>query len=66
MMSLMLKNVCCAYRETVVKLCSLKSTQEFIREADFYVYQAIVELLLPDVLRPIPSNNELLKLCALT
>jgi hypothetical protein len=37
-------------------ICHMKAVQEFVKEVDYMLYQKIVNILLPDVLRPIPSN----------
>lgn len=38
------------------RLCQLDVVQQFIRQVDFAFYQNLVEVLIPDVLRPIPST----------
>lgn len=43
------------YRSKLYKLCTVQPIQVFILEVDFVFYQNVVEVLLPDVLRPIPS-----------
>ncbi|XP_044742805.1 DNA-binding protein RFX2 isoform X2 [Chrysoperla carnea] len=37
-------------------LCTLEPIQEFMRQVDIQFYQNLVQVLLPDVLRPIPSS----------
>ena len=37
-------------------LCTYEPVQKFVRRADYAFYQALVEVLIPDVLRPIPSE----------
>lgn len=44
------------YRPKLVLLCTVKEVQDYIRETDFQFYQNIVGILVPDVLRPIPSE----------
>ena len=43
-------------KEKLHKLAGLAEVQEFVKEADYSFYQALVEVLVPDVLRPIPSK----------
>lgn len=43
-------------KEKLLKLAALSEVQEFVKEADYSFYQALLELLVPDVLRPIPSK----------
>lgn len=38
------------------RLCQLDVVQQFIRQVDFAFYQNLVDVLIPDVLRPIPST----------
>ncbi|XP_026473296.1 transcription factor RFX3-like isoform X2 [Ctenocephalides felis] len=42
-------------KSKLYKLCTVQPIQVFILEVDFVFYQNVVEVLLPDVLRPIPS-----------
>lgn len=35
---------------------SYEPLQQWVRKADYTFYQALVEVLIPDVLRPIPSK----------
>uniref|UniRef100_T1JBB3 RFX-type winged-helix domain-containing protein n=1 Tax=Strigamia maritima TaxID=126957 RepID=T1JBB3_STRMM len=37
-------------------LCSTDPVQQFVRKSDYHFYQNLVEILIPDVLRPIPSS----------
>lgn len=37
-------------------LCALEPVQVFMRQVDMQFYQNLVQVLLPDVLRPIPSS----------
>ena len=37
-------------------LCQCNAVQQFIKNVDFQFYQNMVDVLLPDVLRPIPSS----------
>lgn len=37
-------------------LCALEPVQAFMRQVDMQFYQNLVQVLLPDVLRPIPSS----------
>lgn len=34
----------------------MPAVQQYVRRSDYVFYQAIVEVLIPDVLRPIPSE----------
>lgn len=43
-------------KEKLLKLAEVPEVQEFVKEADYSFYQALVEVLVPDVLRPIPSK----------
>ncbi len=36
-------------------ICSLNNVQEFIRNADYQLYQQLVERLIADILSPMPS-----------
>ena len=40
----------------MMKLLHIKEVQIFIHEADFAVYQYLIDLLLPKVLKPIPNS----------
>lgn len=37
-------------------LCKCEAVQKFVRQTDYQFYQNLVEVLIPDVLRPIPSS----------
>lgn len=37
-------------------LCKYEPVQQFVRRADYQFYQNLVDVLIPDVLRPIPSS----------
>ncbi|XP_046388643.1 DNA-binding protein RFX2 isoform X6 [Ischnura elegans] len=37
-------------------LCKCPPVQDFVRRVDYHFYQNLVEVLIPDVLRPIPSS----------
>lgn len=39
----------------LIQLCQCKNIQEYIKSYDHMLYQGLVEVLIPDVLRPIPS-----------
>ncbi|KAL8598600.1 hypothetical protein ACOMHN_013483 [Nucella lapillus] len=43
-------------KEKMCLLCTYEPVQKFVRRADYAFYQALVEVLIPDVLRPIPSS----------
>lgn len=43
-------------KEKLLKLAAMPEVQEFVKEADYSFYQVLVEVLVPDVLRPIPSE----------
>lgn len=38
----------------------VESLQKYVRQADYAFYNVLVEILMPDVLRPIPSKYILL------
>ncbi|XP_043472783.1 DNA-binding protein RFX2 isoform X2 [Leptopilina heterotoma] len=38
------------------QMCKCSEVQDFIRQVDYNFYQNLVEVLMPDVLRPIPSS----------
>nr|XP_012559397.1 DNA-binding protein RFX2 isoform X2 [Hydra vulgaris] len=40
----------------LIVLCKYKPMQEFIKETDYLLYQKLVTLLVPDVLRAVPST----------
>lgn len=37
-------------------MCKCSEVQDFIRKVDYTFYQNLVEVLMPNVLRPIPSE----------
>ncbi|KAK7101164.1 DNA-binding protein RFX2-like isoform X3 [Littorina saxatilis] len=43
-------------KDKLCLLCTYEPVQKFVRRADYAFYQALVEVLIPDVLRPIPSS----------
>jgi len=43
------------FRSKLLILCDMPDIVQFIKEADFNFFQNIVHILMPDVLRPIPS-----------
>ena len=43
-------------KETLVALTNYKPIQEFVKESDYILYQRLVEILVPDVLRAVPSK----------
>ncbi|PAA57293.1 hypothetical protein BOX15_Mlig005903g1 [Macrostomum lignano] len=43
-------------KSKLLSLCELPSVQDFVRESDYAFYQSLVEVLIPNVLRPIPSS----------
>lgn len=47
-------------KETLVALSNYKPIQEFIKESDYILYQRLVEVLVPDVLRAVPSEFRVL------
>ena len=40
----------------LIVLCKYRPMQEFIKETDYLLYQRLVTLLVPDVLRAVPST----------
>lgn len=46
-------------KEKLLKLAAMTEVQEFVKEADYNFYQALVEVLVPDVLRPIPGRKRM-------
>lgn len=45
-------------QDTLFALCSMNAFQKYVCRADQAFYQALVEVLTPDVLRPIPSTYD--------
>ena len=43
-------------RSQMLALCMDEAVQNFIRHMDHQFYQNIVDVLIPDVLRPVPSK----------
>ena len=43
-------------REKLYLMCKYEPVQKYVRKSDYAFYQALVEVLIPDVLRPIPSK----------
>lgn len=43
-------------RDKLYAVSAYEPLQEYVRKADYAFYQALVEVLIPDVLRPIPSS----------
>lgn len=49
-------------REKLYAVSTYEPLQEYVRKADYAFYQALVEVLIPDVLRPIPSKFKIFSL----
>uniref|UniRef100_A0A8C8DW59 DNA-binding protein RFX2 n=1 Tax=Oryzias sinensis TaxID=183150 RepID=A0A8C8DW59_9TELE len=47
---------CSIPREKLVALCKYEPVRLWMRSCDHILYQALVEVLIPDVLRPVPST----------
>ncbi|XP_052245141.1 DNA-binding protein RFX2-like isoform X4 [Dreissena polymorpha] len=43
-------------KDKLYLLCKYEPVQNYVRKSDYMFYQALVEVLIPDVLRPIPSS----------
>uniref|UniRef100_W5LY24 DNA-binding protein RFX2 n=1 Tax=Lepisosteus oculatus TaxID=7918 RepID=W5LY24_LEPOC len=43
-------------RDTLIALCKYEPIKLWMRSCDHILYQALVEILIPDVLRPVPST----------
>lgn len=43
-------------KQKLFKLCQCEAVQTFLKQIDFQFYQNMVDVLIPDVLRPIPST----------
>ena len=43
-------------REKLYTMCRYEPVMNYVRKSDYMFYQALVEVLIPDVLRPIPSK----------
>lgn len=52
-------------KEKLYALCRSEVIQKYVRTCDYQMYQALVEVLIPDVLRPIPSKLPVM-CCAFT
>lgn len=50
-------------QDTLFALCSMNAFQKYVCRADQAFYQALVEVLIPDVLRPIPSAYDTVTFC---
>ena len=50
-------------RDKLFILCKYEPVRKYVRRSDYAFYQALVEVLIPDVLRPIPSKRFYLTLC---
>lgn len=44
------------FRTKLLLISKLRPVQEFVKRVDFLFYQNLVQVLIPDVLRPIPST----------
>lgn len=42
-------------KEKLFALCELPAVRQYVLESDYAFYQALVQVLIPDVLRPIPG-----------
>uniref|UniRef100_A0AAR2KYD8 DNA-binding protein RFX2 n=1 Tax=Pygocentrus nattereri TaxID=42514 RepID=A0AAR2KYD8_PYGNA len=42
--------------EKLIALCKFEPVKQWMRSCDHILYQALVEILIPDVLRPVPST----------
>ena len=42
-------------KDKLYAMGKIEAVQEYVKRSDFSFYQALVEVLIPDVLRPIPS-----------
>jgi len=43
-------------KEKLFALCELPAVRQYVLESDYAFYQALVQVLIPDVLRPIPGR----------
>ncbi|XP_053394041.1 DNA-binding protein RFX2-like isoform X4 [Mercenaria mercenaria] len=43
-------------RDKLYTMCRYEPVMNYVRKSDYMFYQALVEVLIPDVLRPIPSS----------
>ena len=44
-------------RAQLLALCATETVVKWMSTCDYLMYQAVVEILIPDVLRPIPSKT---------
>ena len=44
-------------RAQLLALCATETVVKWMSTCDYLMYQAVVEILIPDVLRPIPSKK---------
>lgn len=51
-------------KDKLYDLCRVKAVCRFVSQSDLAFYQALVEVLIPDVLRPIPSMYTPVDNCA--
>jgi regulatory factor X 1/2/3 len=52
-------------KDSLYAVSKMAAVQNFVRRSDYAFYQALVEVLIPDVLRPIPSENPGVLNCSL-
>uniref|UniRef100_A0A672UX04 DNA-binding protein RFX2 n=1 Tax=Strigops habroptila TaxID=2489341 RepID=A0A672UX04_STRHB len=50
-------------KEKLINLCKYEPILKWMRSCDHILYQALVEILIPDVLRPVPSEYPALNTC---
>ena len=50
-------------KEKLYMVSAYEPLQQWVRKADYTFYQALVEVLIPDVLRPIPSESSIYCYC---
>lgn len=43
-------------KDKLITLCKYEPILKWMRSCDHILYQALVEILIPDVLRPVPSE----------
>lgn len=43
-------------RQKFMSMCMMGQVQRWVKDSDHMIYQSLVEVLIPDVLRPIPSD----------
>src|SRR6218665_1538835 len=43
-------------KDKLLSLCEVPSIRQYVRRSDYAFYQSLVQVLIPDVLRPIPSE----------